>query len=245
MLYGWTLYRREEATSRACETSHCKGTTIEVYWRIRKFDIHRERPSIIKGEVVSKSLHPATGSKYDGVWPTTVDNALIIGTRSYDALLTSSIRLDSEHPASVGGLTMSLQLLSSSDSRGTSIFLDAQSVRDAEALMSSTTTSSTDSGEGISELRQVRSHFDEISTFTMCRASGDLARNNLCQPYTVFTFALSEVTATTKAGAIADSFFAIGEAVLSVGSRSQRWKPGTAVSRSCQYSTGAVSGKGN
>ncbi|KAI8347413.1 hypothetical protein B0O80DRAFT_214120 [Mortierella sp. GBAus27b] len=151
----------------------------------------------------------------------TVDNALIIGTRSCDALLTSSIRLDSEHAASVGGLTMSFQLPSSSDSRSTSIFLDAQSVRDAEALMSSTTTSSTGSGEGISELRQVRSHFDEISTFTMCRASGDLARNNLCQPYTIFTFALSEVIATTKAGAIADLFFAIGEAVLSAGSQAQ------------------------
>lgn len=37
------------------------------------------------------------------------------------------------------------------------------------------------------QLRQIRTHFDSPSTYALCRASGPLAKNHTCHPFTLFT----------------------------------------------------------
>lgn len=80
--------------------------TVEIYGRQRSLDVHRENFVNKKGKSASSSLPPVT-TKYHYTWPTTMkDNEgdkLVVGTKTLNALITSSLRIDSIHEASVGG----------------------------------------------------------------------------------------------------------------------------------------------
>ncbi|KAG0195624.1 hypothetical protein BGX28_000978, partial [Mortierella sp. GBA30] len=80
--------------------------TLEVYGRKQSIDAHCETFSVRKGVAIKSSLPPNTDFRYDGVWPLTMPGSdgdqLVLGTQSFNALVTSSLRLDSNIPASVG-----------------------------------------------------------------------------------------------------------------------------------------------
>ncbi|KAG0043229.1 hypothetical protein BGZ89_006530, partial [Linnemannia elongata] len=110
------------------------ANTIEVYGRTRLVDAHREPFIVRKGQPVANSLPPSIKTPYKNVWPTTVSaldgERLIIGTLSFDALVTSSLRLDTRMNANVGCATPSFLLCSTSHSLATKIFLDQESLDD-------------------------------------------------------------------------------------------------------------------
>ncbi|KAF9080134.1 hypothetical protein BGX27_005702, partial [Mortierella sp. AM989] len=56
---------------------------------------------------------------------------LVIGSQSFNALVTSSFRLDSKDKPSLGGSTTSLVLKDSKNSLATKVFLDQESVNGA------------------------------------------------------------------------------------------------------------------
>ncbi|KAI9025230.1 hypothetical protein CLU79DRAFT_833881 [Phycomyces nitens] len=80
--------------------------TVEIYGRQRSLDVHRERIVNKKGKSASSSLPPVT-TKYHYTWATIMTDSegdkLTVGTKTLNALITSSLRIDSIHEASVGG----------------------------------------------------------------------------------------------------------------------------------------------
>ncbi|KAK3834550.1 MAG: hypothetical protein J3R72DRAFT_452106 [Linnemannia gamsii] len=177
-------------------TKSCQAVmanTIEVYGRTKMVDVHRESFVVRKGQPVATSLPPSMRTPYLNVWPKTLSSPegerLVIGTRSFNALVTSSLRLDTKMEASVGGTTLSFLLSSTHDSLATKIFLDAESVRAALELAKDVEAWSVSASDLICQLRQVKTHFDDPSTYYLCRASSDFAMNHPNQPYTVFSLA--------------------------------------------------------
>jgi hypothetical protein len=106
------------------------ANTVEVYGRQKTVDIHREPFVVQKGHPVTTSLPPPIKTRYEKVWPVTLPTIdgkrLVIGTNSFDALITSSLRLDTRMDPSIGASTPSFSLNDSAQSLDTKIFLDKQ-----------------------------------------------------------------------------------------------------------------------
>ncbi|KAG0254088.1 hypothetical protein BGZ95_006138, partial [Linnemannia exigua] len=167
------------------------ANTIEVYGRTRLVDAHREPFVVRKGLPVANSLPPSIKMPYKNVWPTTVSaqdgERLVIGTLSFDALITSSLRLDTRMNISVGCATPSFLLSSTSHSLATKIFLDQESLDDGLQLAKGKDTWSVSSSNLMWQLRQTKTKFHDPSTYYLCRASSPFANKHPCQPYTIFT----------------------------------------------------------
>ncbi|KAF8937543.1 hypothetical protein BGZ58_002503 [Dissophora ornata] len=115
------------------------ANTVEVYGRTKMVDIHRESFVVQKGQPLETSLPPSMKTPYLNVWPKTLSSRegvkqLLLGTRSFNALVTSSLRLDTKRKASIGASTLSFLLSSIQDSLATKIYLDVESVRAALSL---------------------------------------------------------------------------------------------------------------
>jgi hypothetical protein len=82
---------------------------IESYGRRSHIDTHSEQYRLSKGNAPQTSIPPFKESRHEDVWPMTLPskegNKLAIGAQSFNALITSSIRLDVVEPPSLGGAT--------------------------------------------------------------------------------------------------------------------------------------------
>ncbi|KAI8060875.1 hypothetical protein BC940DRAFT_337241 [Gongronella butleri] len=194
--------------------------TIEMYGRTKLVDAHRETFGKQKDGVQSTSLPPPIKKLYTNVWPMTLYRAdgpkLVIGTLVSNALVTSSMRLDIKQQPSVGGMTNNFLLDAINSSLSTKIFIDRDCLKDALALVDGTKALG-DSGFLACRLRQIRSKFDWLSAYALCRATGPLTEAHVCQPYTVFT--LGNQDAGRNPGA--HVFRAIAKAVLENGAAAQ------------------------
>ncbi|CAO3565325.1 unnamed protein product [Mortierella alpina] len=196
--------------------------TVEVYGRKITVDAHRERFSVKKGAVSRSSLPPPSPmTRYPLVWPLTIADTegekLLLGTHSFNALVTSSLRLDSSCPASVGGSTSSFKLRDPQESKATRIFLDKESVEKAFALARDRATSYVSAFNKFEQLRQLRSKFHDGSTYRLCRASGFMTQSHTCMPYTVFTLADFDQSQSVEGRAASSLFQAIATGVLTQG----------------------------
>jgi hypothetical protein len=113
---------------------------------------------------------------------------LVIGTKTLNALVTSSLRIDASHMASVGGTTLNFELDNSS-ALTSAIFLDADSIRKANILASDPRTDKIDRFDFFHQLRQLRSKFQHSSTYTLCRSSSVFVNDHRSRPYTIFSYA--------------------------------------------------------
>ncbi|KAG0166028.1 hypothetical protein DFQ29_001204 [Apophysomyces sp. BC1021] len=118
---------------------------IESYGRSPSLDAHRELFSNIKGK------------------------KFIIGTKSMNALVTSSLRIDTILPASIGGIVSNFDL-DKNDSNA-SIFLDQETVDLANQLVRNCDTDMITQFDPLHQIRQLRSKFYSPSIFLLCRAS--------------------------------------------------------------------------
>lgn len=76
------------------------------------------------------------------------------------------------------------------DSLTCRIFVDTECLNKARTILSNPMATCVSShGSMISQLRQLRTHFDYATTYTLCRASGPLTSSTICHPYTLFTIA--------------------------------------------------------
>lgn len=112
--------------------------TVGIYGRQRSLGVHREKLVNKKGNSASSSLPPVT-TKYHYTWATIMkDNEgdkLVVGTKTLNALITSSLQIDSIHEASVGGIISHFEL-DESAALTASIFLDIDSIKKASILAS-------------------------------------------------------------------------------------------------------------
>ncbi|KAF9430532.1 hypothetical protein BGZ94_006327 [Podila epigama] len=157
------------------------ANTVEVYGRQTTVDLHREPIGTIKGQPVTTSLPPSINKPYRKVWPCTVQaidgKRLVIGTKSFDALITSSLRLDSKLEPCLGASTPTFVLEDKSSSLATKILLDKESLQAGLKMAKDATTCSISSSDLLYQLRQLKTKFFDASTFYLCRASSFFAEN--------------------------------------------------------------------
>lgn len=198
------------------------NNTVEVYGRKKSVDAHRERFSVKKGVATQTSLPPARETRYKDIWPLTIPDAdgerLLLGTHSFNALVTSSLRLDLNEPGSIGGRTSSFRLLTSEDSAATRIYLDKESITAGIKISKNKDACFISVRNKLEQLRQLRSKFYDGSTYRLCRASGYLTLRHTCNPYTVFTLADFDQSSSKDGQAASTLFQDIAKAVLSHGS---------------------------
>ncbi|KAI9303561.1 hypothetical protein BJ944DRAFT_289301 [Cunninghamella echinulata] len=167
---------------------------VEIYGRRKTVDDHREPFGIKKQDsTADTSLPPPFKTKYSNVWPVTLDiregKKLMIGTETFNALITSSMRLDKRLKPSIGAITMNFTLLQKKDSESCSVYLDKESVEKAMMLAKNEQAISISKTNILYQLRQLNTKFDMPSTFYLCRASGPITKSHIYQPYSLFTLA--------------------------------------------------------
>ncbi|KAI8068328.1 hypothetical protein BC940DRAFT_318980 [Gongronella butleri] len=172
-----------------------KGTaivanTIEVYGRKRNVDSHHES---YKSNRATRSSLPPTTTRYANVWPLTISDGdgkkLIIGTKSFNALVTSSLRVDAENSPDVGPTTAAFILDTDADSLATRIFIKKTAWVAAMALLNQPDAQQLANYDLLDQLRQLRTRFHHESTYLRCRASNEETDDLTCRPYTIFTLA--------------------------------------------------------
>ncbi|KAG2196389.1 hypothetical protein INT47_012893 [Mucor saturninus] len=173
--------------------------TVEIYGRQRSLDVHREKFVNKKGKSASSSLPPVT-TKYHYTWATTMkDNEgdkLVVGTKTLNALITSSLRIDSIHEASDESAALTA-----------TIFLDIDSIKKASILASNQNANKVDQFNMQYQLRQLRSKFHYPSTYLLCRASSIFANDLRSQPYSIFILYEAPDTGRESAAKIASKLF--------------------------------------
>lgn len=165
--------------------------TVETYGRGRSMDVHRERFVNKKGVPVPSSLPPLL-TKYPNTWATMLNDSegkkLVFGTKMCNALVTSSMRIDKDRPASVGGTIVHFDL-DPQNAETTTILLDADSIKKANALTQDPHANKIGRFDLLEQLRQLRTKFQYPSTYALCRVSSEFTNDIRRRPYTVFTLA--------------------------------------------------------
>lgn len=155
--------------------------TVEVYARSSSLDTHHERLD----PVASFSSVPTPLNKYQNMAVLGYENdnskKLIIGTYSFNALVTSSIRLDQTSELETGPSTKQF-----SPSRNTQIFI-AQTSRIAANDIIETKKNTLYDFDILHQLRQLRSRLTSPSTYSISRACAMLTNQISCKPYTIFS----------------------------------------------------------
>ncbi|KAI8598965.1 hypothetical protein EDD21DRAFT_434000, partial [Dissophora ornata] len=197
---------------------------VESYGRKKQVHVHHEPFRIKKGALSETSL-PPHGTMYYNVWPLTLNTIdgerLVLGTKSFHVLVTSSIKLDKVDPLSLGRTTTSFTLKEPRSSHATKIFLDDNSVDEALAIAKDKGVCRTFREDALEQMRQLRSKFDSAATYFLCRSSSSLASNHTMMPYTVFTLANCEILQRGSGYAAAVLFNSIATNILRHGDKEE------------------------
>ncbi|GAA5799033.1 hypothetical protein HPULCUR_004442 [Helicostylum pulchrum] len=154
--------------------------TVEPYSRDLLLDAHYERLS------ADQSSFPETLGIYGFLFICLIDTQdgkkLIIGTRTCNFLVTSSMRLD-VHSVNLGPSTTHF-----TPTNKTRLFLDKASLDIVKPMLRNETVNECQQMPILYQLRQLRSKFDRLSTYTKCRASSSFTSHPFLQPTTIWTF---------------------------------------------------------
>ncbi|KAI9595880.1 hypothetical protein BDF19DRAFT_413340 [Syncephalis fuscata] len=175
-----------------------EGTTailvncLEVYGRTPSVDAHHER--FLTGKSSRMTSHPPNDSLYPGVHATIQyeDNSrrLVIGTNAMNALVTSSIRIDNEIEPDVGSSTMQFK-----PTCKTRIFVSSKSAKYAMEFIEQKPPCELYPFDTCSQLRQLRSKFNNPTTYLLLRSSSSYTNRCYLRPYTIWTLADFDSTA--------------------------------------------------
>lgn len=164
--------------------------TIEVYGRTSIIDPHCER-SMTKKKVAATTTNPPIDTRYHNVWVISMNDVdgkkLNISTKTFNGLVTSSMRLDINHIPELGASTSAFDV-DEHAGRQVRIFLDAANVAFAAKLASNQLANNIHDYDHLQQLRQVRSKFSEHATYVPSRASSSICDFHRTQPQTIFTY---------------------------------------------------------
>ncbi|GAA5807718.1 hypothetical protein MFLAVUS_001092 [Mucor flavus] len=183
--------------------------SLEVYGRDSDIDNHAEQRSSVGSTHQSTSV-PSLGN--NDFWIGTlrqseginVSMKLILGTYPFNALVTSSVRIDNlvDHPE-CGPNTVNFAVPPQSNSKY-KIYLDSQSWSDSFMFDNNTNLNSIYTHSRLMQLRQLKTRFHEIGTYSSSRSS--LFHGYLQQPMTIFTY--GKGTTSINSGALASRLLA-------------------------------------
>ncbi|KAG1504092.1 hypothetical protein G6F46_010341 [Rhizopus delemar] len=163
--------------------------TVEPYGRYALDDAHHERRF-----TPASSTFPTSETPYGYVHVVLLlsmengQNKLHISSRACDLLITSSLRID-QVSVNLGPETSHFTLCS-----GTRIFLDKKSRQQALDLMTGDHCCESQTMPFLYQLKQIRSKFHHLSTYTRCRASSDFGSRLEFQPCTIWTLSDQDST---------------------------------------------------
>lgn len=189
------------------DTSALLLNCVEAYGRTKSIDAFCEH---FPGAPLGSSSMPLLQQQllYPGINVTLLssDNTqkLVIGTRVSSLLVTSSVTLSKDPIFQVGATTKWFD-----PNPKTRIYLDTESVDAAYHLASQEEKCQRlYTFDKLAQLRQVRSKFDSISAYLLCRASSAHINNSLARPYTIWTLCdIPTSPATTSQARLASKFF--------------------------------------
>ncbi|KAI8635742.1 hypothetical protein BD408DRAFT_155953 [Parasitella parasitica] len=163
---------------------------VEPYSRDTLLDAHYERRFL--GAATSFPSKPNQYGFLSICQLSTPDGLkLIIGSRTSNFLVTSSLRLDSIS-VNLGPATTHF-----TPSENTRLFLDVSSIAACKSEMSNPMLSRSQLMPSMYLLRQVRSKFDHLSTYTLCRSVSMIASQLELQPSTIWTLSDQESSQTS------------------------------------------------
>ena len=149
---------------------------VEVYGRRRTLDAHRKSFKTKNGGSMFSSI-PPEDTKYKNVFPTTITDAdgtkLIIGIKTFNALITSSLLRGNPLQPEVGPSTTSFNLSNSSTAKATTIYIKESAWKEAIEIAQNNNIASITPYDLIYQLRQLRTRFHQRSTYFLCRASSE------------------------------------------------------------------------
>lgn len=161
---------------------------LEPYGRLRIDDAHFERRT---KSTLHQSSFPRKENKYGRIKTVAVEDdnttKVKIGLLTCNLLVTSSLRFD-RHAVTTNGV---VELGPNTDNffpkDNASIYLDEESIKLAMIIIKNKATTSINSWNYIAQLRQVRSKFHCLSTYTLCRSFSSISTDITFQPYTIWT----------------------------------------------------------
>ncbi|KAG0189842.1 hypothetical protein DFQ28_002817 [Apophysomyces sp. BC1034] len=173
-------------------------------------DAHHER-CINKSGIVAPSTNPPVDSRCSQIWAISIKDdegtKLNVATKSFNALVTSSIRLDTKHTPELGPTTSKFAI-NEKHGRQVQIFLDTANYHDATKIALNEHATNIQDTDVLQQLRQARSKFKEHSTYILSRASSSLCNFHRLQPQTIFTYCTFDNGAPDCDGRLASRIFA-------------------------------------
>ncbi|SAL95967.1 hypothetical protein [Absidia glauca] len=172
----------------------------EVYGRQPTLDAHHERTYQKRNQPLFSTL-PGLDAKYVNVQLFAIDNdnskKLELGTKTMNALFTSTVRLDKDSSVAIGPSSLN----GFSVSATTTIFVRKEFLLWYKSLVDNgckkLVVQSLYSFDELSQLRQVRSKFNKTSTYLLSRSSSAFT-NDIChRPTTIWTLADQDSNTTT------------------------------------------------
>ncbi|SAM07889.1 hypothetical protein [Absidia glauca] len=168
------------------------ANSIEVYARDRNMDSHNETFKASKNKTPISSLPPKV-CRYRNVWPTTLTDVdgmkLVLGTKTFNALVTSSLRLDKHFEPEIGPGTCHFVLENDLQSLNTKIFIKEEAWKAAKVLAENKSANFISCYDIVYQMRQLRTRFHHQSAYLCCRSSNETTDDITTRPYTVFTLA--------------------------------------------------------
>ncbi|KAI9490511.1 hypothetical protein BDB00DRAFT_931164 [Zychaea mexicana] len=135
--------------------------SIEVYGRSSLVDAHHER-CINKKGIASLSTNPPAKGRYNQIWAISIKEndgtKLNIATKTFNALVTSSIRLDAKHTPELGPTTSKF-VINKEHGCQVQIFLDITNYHDATKIALDDHASNIQDVDILQQLRQPQTIF--------------------------------------------------------------------------------------
>lgn len=189
----------------------------EIYPRLPCLDGHFERFKQVHQRSPASSI-PEDDAQYPDVQVCVMENdntnKLVIGTKSFNALLTSTIRLDVDHIPTIGASSIN----GFSPTKTTRIYLDQRVVKmlnewvEKKKIEKNAGTALVNYPlcvfDELTQLRQVRPKFNDPSTYQFLRRYSSVTNDLRLRPITVWTLAdTSPTNDTTSDGRTASLLF--------------------------------------
>ncbi|CEG84520.1 hypothetical protein RMATCC62417_18311 [Rhizopus microsporus] len=158
----------------------------EVYGRLPSTDVHYERTALKRNEAPLTSL-PGINTRYEYVELVILKNSdnsnkLVLGTKTMNVLITSSIRIDVDKMPTIGSSSSN----GFKPTKGTQIFVQQSNLEHFNSDFSQRLLYPFDQ---YAQLRQLRSKFHQLSTYLCCRSSSKFTNELRARPLTIWTLA--------------------------------------------------------
>ncbi|CEG83034.1 hypothetical protein RMATCC62417_17012 [Rhizopus microsporus] len=192
--------------------------TIESYSRDCLTDAHRAQRQL--GSLSSFSERRGLYGYLNICLLNTADGQkLILGTRTCNLLVTSSMWLDKE------SVNLGLSTTHFAPSKKMHVFIDLESIHSVKSMLSNKRQASAQDMPLLYQMRQLRSKFHLLSTYTKCCASASITSRLELQPSTIWTLSDNDspqhILSQDKVGSILFHMIAVAYLVKTESVRSQ------------------------